>query len=183
MRAVGGLTTTDIARALLVPESAIAKRITRAKQSIRASGARFERPSQENWDARLAVVLHVIYLIFNEGYTATSGAEASRVDLTSEAIRLGRMIHAAAPHDGEVAGLLALMLLTEARRPARFEADGSLVPLAEQDRSRWDRESINSTSMRHHADAAVDTDARIRTTSARRACSGSNQAPWPGRGA
>jgi RNA polymerase sigma factor (sigma-70 family) len=143
LRAVGGLTTAEIARAFLVPEATMAQRISRAKQRIRASGAQFEPPSAGEWDGRLRVVLHVLYLIFNEGYAATSGPEASRADLTAEAIRLARAVRRLLPDDGEVAGLLALMLLTEARRSARTGPDGGLVPLAEQDRSRWDRRLID----------------------------------------
>lgn len=143
LRAVGGLTTAEIARAFLVPEDTMTRRITRAKQRIRAAGARFERPPPGQWGARLRVVLHVLYLMFNEGYATTSGPEASRADLTAEAIRLTRVVARLLPDDGEVAGLLALMLLTDARRPARIGADGLLVPLAEQDRSRWDRQLID----------------------------------------
>jgi RNA polymerase sigma factor (sigma-70 family) len=137
LRAVGGLTTAEIARAFLVPEATMAQRISRAKQRIAAAGARFEPPPPGEWAERLTVVLHVLYLIFNEGYAATSGAQASRPELTAEAIRLTRAVHRSLPDDGEVAGLLALMLLTEARHPARTRGDGSLVPLAEQDRSLW----------------------------------------------
>ena len=136
LRAVGGLTTAEIARAFLVPEATIAQRISRAKARIKAEGAEF-RPAQEP-----AAVLQVLYLIFNEGYTASSGTALNRVELSTEAIRLTRQLHAALPEDGEVAGLLALMLLTDARRPARATLDGDLVPLAEQDRSRWDAEAI-----------------------------------------
>jgi RNA polymerase sigma factor (sigma-70 family) len=142
LRAVGGLTTAEIARALLVPEATVAQRISRAKQRIRASGAEFRLPADAERSERLGAVLHVLYLIFNEGYTATVGPSLHRVDLTSEAIRLTRQLHERLPVNGEVAGLLALMLLTDARRPARTGPDGSLVPLAEQDRSRWDAEAI-----------------------------------------
>ncbi|GIF47819.1 RNA polymerase sigma factor (sigma-70 family) [Asanoa ferruginea] len=142
LRAVGGLTTAEIARALLVPEATVAQRISRAKATIRAAGARFTLPPPEELPARLAAVLHVLYLIFNEGYTASSGERLHRVELTAEAIRLARQLHERLPGDGEVAGLLALMLLTDARRPARTRADGALVPLDEQDRSRWDRAAI-----------------------------------------
>ena len=138
LRAVGGLTTAEIASAFLVPESTMAQRISRAKATIRAAGARFAPPAPE----ALPVVLHVLYLIFNEGYMASSGAHVARVELSAEAIRLTREVHRRLPDDGEVAGLLALMLLTDARRPARARADGSLVPLAEQDRSLWDRAKI-----------------------------------------
>jgi RNA polymerase sigma factor (sigma-70 family) len=142
LRAVGGLTTAEIARALLVPEPTAAQRISRAKQRIRDAGAVFELPPAAERPERLAAVLRVLYLIFNEGYTASSGPELSRVELTSEAIRLTRQLHAELPDDGEVAGLLALMLLTEARRAARARDDGTLVPLAEQDRTRWDAAAI-----------------------------------------
>jgi RNA polymerase sigma factor (sigma-70 family) len=142
LRAVGGLTTAEIARAFLVPEATMAQRISRAKQRIRAAGARFELPPDPERTERLGVVLHVLYLIFNEGYTASSGAHLQRAELTREAIRLTRAVHALVPDDGEVAGLLALMLLTDARRPARTRPDGGLVPLAEQDRRLWDGGSI-----------------------------------------
>ena len=142
LRAVGGLTTAEIARAFLVPESTMAQRISRAKQRIAATGARFAAPPAGEWASRLRVVLHVLYLIFNEGYAATSGGETSRPELTAEAIRLTRAVRRLLPGDGEVAGLLALMLLTEARRPARSGPGGTLVPLAEQNRTRWDQELI-----------------------------------------
>jgi RNA polymerase sigma factor (sigma-70 family) len=134
LRAVGGLTTAEIARAFLVPEATIGQRISRAKQKLR--GTRFSLPEAERPE-RLAAVLQVLYLIFTEGHTASSGGALNRVELTTEAIRLVRQLRAELPDDGEVAGLLALMLLTEARRPARVSADGALVPLADQDRSRW----------------------------------------------
>ncbi len=142
LRAVGGLTTAEIARALLVPEATVGQRIGRAKQRIRASGARFSQPPPGERAGRLAAVRQVLYLIFNEGYTASSGACLHRVDLTSEAIRLTRQLHGQLPDDGEVSGLLALMLLTDARRPARTRPDGALIPLAEQDRRRWDAAAI-----------------------------------------
>jgi RNA polymerase sigma factor (sigma-70 family) len=142
LRAVGGLTTAEIARALLVPEATVGQRISRAKQRIKASGAEFRMPPPEELPERVGAVLHVLYLIFNEGYTASSGAALHRVELTAEAIRLARQVHALRPGDGEVAGLLALMLLTDARRPARTGPDGALVPLAEQDRGRWDSRAI-----------------------------------------
>nr|WP_055502202.1 sigma-70 family RNA polymerase sigma factor [Nonomuraea pusilla] len=138
LRAVGGLTTAEVARAFLVPEATMAPRISRAKQRVRSAGAAFELPAAEQWAGRLDAVLHVLYLIFNEGYTAGSGPDLHRADLTAEAIRLTRLLHRSLPDDGEVAGLLALMLLTDARRPARTGQDGALVPLAEQDRGRWD---------------------------------------------
>ena len=143
LRAVGGLTTAEIARAFFVPEATMAQRISRAKATIRASGAPFSLPPDSERAERLAVVLHVLYLVFNEGYTASSGEDLQRTDLTAEAIRLGRDLHRLLPADGEVAGLLALMLLIDARRSARTAADGSLVPLAEQDRSRWNRPAIH----------------------------------------
>lgn len=142
LRAVGGLTTTQIARAFLVPEATMAQRISRAKASIKSSGARFTLPPEDERAARLGVVLHVLYLVFNEGYTASSGPDLQRTDLTTEAIRIARDLHRLLPDDGEVAGLLALMLLTDARRPARSRADGSLVPLADQDRALWDQAAI-----------------------------------------
>jgi RNA polymerase sigma factor (sigma-70 family) len=143
LRAVGGLTTAEIAQAFLVPEKTMAQRISRARQRIKAAGGTFEPPPAHEPADRLRVVLHVLYLIFNEGYTATSGPDLYRTELTREAIRLARIVHRARPGDGEIAGLLALMLLIDARRPARTGPDGSLVPLAEQDRSRWDRKSID----------------------------------------
>ena len=142
LRAVGGLTTAEIARALLVPEATVGQRISRAKQRIRESGTRFLPPSPEERATRLAAVLHVLYLIFNEGYTASSGSSLTRVELSAEAIRLARQLHALLPDDGEIAGLLGLMLLTDARRPARTTSDGALVPLAEQDRRLWNQASI-----------------------------------------
>jgi RNA polymerase sigma factor (sigma-70 family) len=142
LRAVGGLTTAEIGRALLVPEATVAQRISRAKQRIRERGGRFAPPEPAELPQRTAAVCHVLYLIFNEGYTASSGDALHRVELTSEAIRLTRQLRERLSTDGEVAGLLALMLLTEARRPARTEPDGALVPLAEQDRGRWDRGAI-----------------------------------------
>jgi RNA polymerase sigma factor (sigma-70 family) len=142
LRAVGGLSTAEIARALLVPEATVAQRISRAKQRIKASGAEFRLPPEAERSERIAAVLHVLYLIFNEGYTASSGPSLHRVELSGEAIRLARQLRERLPEDGEVAGLLALMLLTDARRPARTSADGSLVPLAEQDRGRWNAAAI-----------------------------------------
>ncbi|MFI7039024.1 RNA polymerase sigma factor [Microbispora rosea] len=139
LRAVGGLTTAEIARAFLVPEATMAARISRAKQRIKAAGSSFGLPDGGELQDRLLVVLHVLYLIFNEGYTASSGSELHRADLAKEAIRLTRMVHAQLPGDGEVTGLLALMLLTHARREARTTPAGDLVPLDEQDRTKWDR--------------------------------------------
>ncbi|MFI1293960.1 RNA polymerase sigma factor [Streptomyces sp. NPDC020792] len=142
LRAVGGLTTAEIARAFLVPEATMAARISRAKQRIKAAGSTFTLPGGAELDERLRVVLHVLYLIFNEGYTASSGSRLHRADLAHEAIRLTRTVHARLPEDGEVTGLLALMLLTHARRKARTTASGDLVPLDEQDRTKWDRALI-----------------------------------------
>jgi RNA polymerase sigma factor (sigma-70 family) len=144
LRAVGGLTTLQIAKAFLVPEATMAQRISRAKASIKSAGARVSMPPDGERDERLRAVLHVLYLIYNEGYTATSGPELQRAELAAEAIRLARDLHRLLPDDGEVAGLLALMLLTDARRPARTQPDGGLVPLAEQDRDRWNRDDIEA---------------------------------------
>ena len=142
LRAVGGLTTAQIASALLVPEATMAQRISRAKQTIRSSELGFEMPPSDEWPQRLAVVLHVLYLIFNEGYLASSGPDLQRIELAEEAIRLTRMLHRLLPDDGEVTGMLALMLLTHARRRARGTPSGDLVPLSEQDRALWDRPMI-----------------------------------------
>jgi RNA polymerase sigma factor (sigma-70 family) len=142
LRAVGGLTTTEIASAFLVPEATMAQRISRAKQSIKSSGVGFAMPPPQAREASLGAVLHVLYLIFNEGYAATSGRAHQRLDLSSEAIRLARAAHKLVPDSSEVSGLLALMLLTDARRPARSGPDGEIVPLDEQDRSLWSKEAI-----------------------------------------
>jgi RNA polymerase sigma factor (sigma-70 family) len=142
LRAVGGLSTAEIAGAFLVPEATMAQRISRAKQRIKAAGATFELPPRAEHARRLGVVVHVLYLIFNEGYTATSGTQLVRAELTAEAIRLARQLHRVVPGNTEVAGLLALMLLTDARRPARTAPDGSLVPLSEQDRTLWNADAI-----------------------------------------
>ena len=142
LRAVGGLTTAQIAKAFLVPEATMTRRITRAKESIADAGSTFGSLSEGDRPERLRVVLQVLYLIFNEGYTASSGDELHTVELTAEAIRLTRAVHALLPGDGEVAGLLALMLLTDARRAARTGPDGRLIPLEEQDRDRWQPEMI-----------------------------------------
>ena len=156
LRAVGGLTTGEIARAFLVPEATMGQRISRAKQTIKAAGGTFDLPPERELADRLRVVLHVLYLIFNEGYSATAGPDLQRADLVREAIRLTRSVLALRPDDGEVAGLLALMLLTDARRAARTGPDGALVPLAEQDRALWRREEIAEG-------AALVTDALART--------------------
>jgi RNA polymerase sigma factor (sigma-70 family) len=156
LRAVGGLSTVEIARAFLVPEATIAQRISRGKQRIKASGIPFDLPVSTEQPERLRVVLQVLYLIFNEGYTASSGSELHRRELTAEAIRLARELRRLLSEDGEVAGLLALMLLTEARRAARTRSDGSLVPLTDQDRSLWNQELITEGR-------ALVTDALSRT--------------------
>ncbi len=143
LRAVGGLTTAEIAKAFLVPEATMAQRISRAKQTIKDSGIPFERPDEAERAERLPQVLHVLYLIFNEGYTSSAGPTLARVELSEEAIRLTRAVHALLPDDGNVAGLLALMVLTDARRLARTGPHGELIPLDEQDRSRWDRGAID----------------------------------------
>ncbi|MEV6275064.1 DUF6596 domain-containing protein [Nocardia sp. NPDC051832] len=142
LRAVGGLSTAEIAGAFLLPEATMAQRITRAKKKLSTLDRPFARPGDAEWRNRLGPVLHVLYLIFTEGHTTTAGAELQRADLSGEAIRLTRSIHALLPEDTEVAGLLALMLLTDARRAARTGAHGELIPLAEQDRARWDRPVI-----------------------------------------
>jgi RNA polymerase sigma factor (sigma-70 family) len=156
LRAVGGLTTAQIAAAFLVPEATMAQRISRAKQRVKATGSAFAMPPAAERAERLRAVLHVLYLIFNEGYTASSGPELQRGELTREAIRLTRAVHALLPDDGEIAGLLALMLLTDARRDARSQPDGTLVPLAEQDRALWNRDAIDEG-------VALVTDALSRT--------------------
>jgi RNA polymerase sigma factor (sigma-70 family) len=143
LRAVGGLTTAEIASAFFVPEATMAQRVSRAKQRIRDTGATFSMPPAGEVDERIRAVCHVLYLIFNEGYTATAGDRVNRVDLTLEALRLARDLHRLRPGDGEISGLLALMLLTEARRAARVDSAGELVSLADQDRGRWDRAAID----------------------------------------
>ncbi|PKV99425.1 RNA polymerase sigma factor (sigma-70 family) [Amycolatopsis echigonensis] len=142
LRAVGGLTTAEIARAFLTSEDSMARRISRAKRTIQDSGVPFRMPPKEERDERLEAVLHVLYLIFTEGYSATSGPDLRRGDLVAEAIRLAEMTAALLPGDSEAEGLLALMLLTDARSPARVTEQGELVPLHEQDRTRWKAESI-----------------------------------------
>ncbi len=151
LRAVGGLTTAEIARAFLVPETTMAQRITRAKATIGAAGGSFPPPGADH-EERLAAALHVLYLVFTEGHTASAGPDLTRVDLTAEAIRLTRRLHRLRPGDGEITGLLALMLLTDARRDARTGRDGSLLPPADQDRTRWDRVAIaEATGLIEHA--------------------------------
>ena len=142
LRAVGGLTTAEIARAFLVPEATMAQRISRAKSTIKTSGVPFRQPSSGEQQERLRSVLHVLYLIFNEGYTSSDGAQLQRSELASEAIRLTRAVHHSLPDNGEVAGLLALMLLTDARRQARTGPEGELIPLDKQDRSLWNQQQI-----------------------------------------
>ena len=143
LRAVGGLTTAEIANAFLVPEATMAHRISRAKNTIQASGVPFQAPANDERTQRLAAVLHVLYLIFNEGYASSIGPHLQRVELSREAIRLSRAVHALLPDDAEVSGLLALMLLTDARRAARTGPDGELIPLPQQDRALWDRAQIS----------------------------------------
>jgi RNA polymerase sigma factor (sigma-70 family) len=143
LRAIGGLTTAEIANAFLVPEATMAQRISRAKQSIRGAGLRFDLPPETERAERLRVVMQVLYLIFNEGYTTSGGPELQRGDLTAEAIRLTRMLHRLVPGEAEVSGLLALMLLIDARRGARTDEDGMIVPLSEQPRDLWDRKQID----------------------------------------
>ena len=142
LRAVGGLTTAEIARAFMVPEATMAQRISRAKERIKSGGMRFDLPPEPERAGRLLVVLQVLYLIFNEGYTTSSGSAPQRADLTTEAIRLARMLHELMPLEGEAAGLLALLLLTDARRVARTDGDGWLVPLDEQRRDLWNKAQI-----------------------------------------
>jgi RNA polymerase sigma factor (sigma-70 family) len=142
LRAVGGLTTAEIAHSFLVPEATMAQRISRAKQTIKNSGIPFQLPTAGEHGQRLRTLLHVLYLIFNEGYTSSAGPQLQRLDLSREAIRLARSLHALTPDDAESAGLLALMLLTDARRVARTGSGGDLIPLTEQDRSLWDQTEI-----------------------------------------
>jgi RNA polymerase sigma factor (sigma-70 family) len=142
LRAAGGLTTAEIARVFLVPEETMTRRITRAKQAIADSGTEFTMPEPGERTARLAAVLQVIYLIFTEGYASTSGPSLLRTDVCADAIRLARMLRELLPDDAEVTGLLALLLLTDARRPARADPDGLPVPMAEQDRGKWDAARI-----------------------------------------
>lgn len=142
LRAVGGLTTAEIAHAFLVPEATMAQRISRAKQTIKSSGIPFQMPAADERDERLRAVLHVLYLIFNEGYATSAGSQLRRADLSQEALRLARIVRNLQPDDPEIAGLLALMLLTDARRAARTTPEGEIVPLDEQDRFLWDKQQI-----------------------------------------
>jgi RNA polymerase sigma factor (sigma-70 family) len=143
LRAMGGLTTAEIASAFLVPEATMAQRISRAKHSIKSSGVPFQLPTDAERAQRLGAVLHVLYLIFNEGYVASAGPQVQRLDLSHEAIRLTRALHDLLPDDGEAAGLLALMLLTDARRAARTGPDEELIPLTRQERTKWDQKEIS----------------------------------------
>jgi RNA polymerase sigma factor (sigma-70 family) len=167
LRAVGGLTTAEIASAFLVPEATVAQRISRAKARIQSSGAHFTMPTTQQWQPRLRSVLHVLYLIFNEGYARSVGEGVYRRELSAEAIRLAGMMYALVPDDGEVAGLLALMLLTDARRPARTGPDGELVPLPAQRRELWNQEQIGegiriiSAALRHDAIGEYQAQAAI----------------------
>ena len=142
LRAVGGLTTAEIANAFLVPEATMAQRISRAKANIKSSNVPFSMPTDAERAERLRAVLHVLYLIFSEGYISSIGADLHRADLSNEAIRLTRGVRSLLPTDGEVGGLLALMLLTDARRTARTGPNGELIPLDEQDRTLWDQRMI-----------------------------------------
>jgi predicted RNA polymerase sigma factor len=142
LRAVTGLSTAAVARALLVPEATAGQRISRAKATLRAAGGRFTLPDPAELAARLPVVHQVLYLMFNEGWSASEGDELLRPELTTEALRLARLLHGYLPSSGETTGLLALMLLQDSRRAARTDAGGALVPLAEQDRSRWDQSAV-----------------------------------------
>ena len=142
LRAIAGLTTAEIASAFGVPDATMAQRISRAKQTVKTSGIAFELPSDDDLPDRLGAVRHVLYLVFNEGYTASSGPQLQRAELAEEAIRLARLLHRLTPGDGETTGLLALMLLTHSRRCARAGADGMLIPLGDQDRARWDATAI-----------------------------------------
>ncbi|MFH5228873.1 RNA polymerase sigma factor [Antrihabitans spumae] len=142
LKAVGGLTAGEIARAFLVPEATMTRRITRAKQSVKTSGVPFRLPPPAERAERLGTVLHVLYLVFNEGYASTAGTSLYRVELSTEAIRLARLAHALLPDDSEVTGLLALMLLTDSRRPARIGPTGELIPMADQDRTLWNSDYI-----------------------------------------
>ena len=155
LRAVAGLSTAQIASGFVVPESTIAQRISRAKATLRSAGASFDAPTPEDLPDRLHAVRHVLYLTFNEGYTNSSGTSLIDINLTTEAIRITERLHRSIPDDTETAGLLALMLLTHARAPARTSEDGDLVPLAEQDRELWDRALIvRGTTLIEHALAA-----------------------------
>ncbi|MDB4985000.1 MAG: polymerase sigma-70 factor, subfamily protein [Myxococcaceae bacterium] len=146
LRAVGGLTTAEIAHAFLVPEATMAQRLSRARQSVRGSGIPFEVLDQTEVAQRLSAVMRTLYLIFNEGYVASSGAALQRLDLSTEAIRLTRLLHRLRPDVPEVTGLLALMLLTDARRDARTDSGGALIPLDAQERARWNRQAIEEGS-------------------------------------
>jgi RNA polymerase sigma factor (sigma-70 family) len=183
LRAVGGLTTAEIANAFLVPEATMAQRISRAKQRIKTSGVPFRLPTADQRAERLGAVLHVLYLIFNEGYASSIGPSLQRSDLASEAIRLTRVVHNLLPGDGEVAGLLALMLLTDARRAARTGPDGELISLADQDRTLWDRHAIAegvaiiSATLSRGSIGAYQLQAAIAAVHDEAACAGDTD--WP----
>ena len=183
LRAVGGLTTAEIASAFLVPEATVAQRISRAKARIQASGAHFTMPTLKEWEPRLRSVLRVLYLIFNEGYARSGGEGVYRSELSTEAIRLARMMHALVPADTEVAGLLALMLLTDARRPARTGPDGELVPLSTQRRELWDRaqisEGIRLITAALHADAIGEYQAQAAIAAIHDDAQDAAETDWP----
>ena len=164
LRAVGGLTTAEIANAFLVPEATMAQRISRAKQSIKSSGTPFRLPTDQERTQRLGAVLHVLYLIFNEGYVASVGPQVQRLELSGEAIRLTRALHNLLPDDGEVGGLLALMLLTHARRKARTGPNEEMIPLAKQDRTRVGPGGDLRRRRAHHRDACERFDQRLSAT-------------------
>jgi RNA polymerase sigma-70 factor (ECF subfamily) len=148
LRTLGGLTTTEIARAFLVPETTMAQRLVRAKRKIQAARIPYRVPPAELWPERLDSVLSVIYLVFNEGYSATSGGRLTRAELCDEAIRLGRILADLAPREPEASGLVALMLLHDSRRESRTDETGRYISLEEQDRSRWDRQRIEEGERR-----------------------------------
>ncbi len=171
LRAVGGLTTAEIANAFLVPEATMAQRISRAKQSIKSSGMPFRLPTDQERTQRLGAVLHVLYLIFNEGYVASVGPQVQRLELSGEAVRLMRALHNLLPDDGEVGGLLALMLLTHARRKARTGPNEEMIPLAKQDRTVWDQGRDLRRCRAHHRDTCERFDQRLSTTGCYCRCS------------
>jgi predicted RNA polymerase sigma factor len=183
LRAVGGLTTAEIASAFFVPEATMAQRISRAKQSIKASGVPFRLPGNQERNERLRSVLHVLYLIFSEGYTTSAGEHLQRCELSREATRLARIIHMLLPDDAEVGGLLALMLLTDARRPARTGPEGELIPLTQQDRALWDREQISegvallTEALRKGAVGAYQLQAAVAAVHDEAACA--EDTDWP----
>jgi predicted RNA polymerase sigma factor len=183
LRAVGGLTTAEIASAFFVPEATMAQRISRAKQSIKASGVPFRLPGNQERNERLRSVLHVLYLIFSEGYTTSAGEHLQRCELSREAIRLARVVHTLLPDDAEAGGLLALMLLTDARRPARTGPEGELIPLTQQDRALWDQEQISegvallTQALRKGAVGAYQLQAAVAAVHDEAACA--EDTDWP----